>query len=217
MNHTALRNLLVTATLLAGLGLASVADAARFFRYEDESGRLVLSHTIPNERVKFGYEIVDENARVIQTVAPQLSQEEYARQEREKAAVAACEAAVDRVRSLYRSVGDIEYAETQALASIDTQITNTRANLGHVRAQRESLESQAAQMDMAGKAITTSVLENIDSAKSQERNLEEQIELRNREKVSVREDYAYDRVVFRLNSCKSGLPPRDQGLAQGGE
>ena len=102
--------------LLAALLLASTqAWAARFFRYTDETGRLVISHTIPNDRVKFGYEIVDENARLIQTIEPQLSEEEYQAKLAREAARKECEEAVNRVQTLYRSVPDIDYAEAQAL------------------------------------------------------------------------------------------------------
>ena len=72
---------LISAMLVAAVALAAwvPAQAARFFRYVDANGQLVMSHTIPNERVPYGYEIVDETARVIQKVAPQLSEVEYQR------------------------------------------------------------------------------------------------------------------------------------------
>ena len=74
---TAYRFGMTTLVVLALLLASTQAWGARFFRYKDETGRLVISHTIPNDRVKFGYEIVDENARLIQTIEPQLSEEEY--------------------------------------------------------------------------------------------------------------------------------------------
>ena len=190
------------ALLLAALQ----ADAARFFRYVDERGKLVLSHTIPNDRVKYGYEIVDENARVLQTVAPQLSEAQYQQKLAQEAALKECRNALDRVHGLYRSIDDIDYAELQALESLDTQITNTKANLSHLENQRQALESEAAQLDIAGKKIPASLLDNIESAKTQEGNLGEQIELRYEEKLEVRRSYEYDRKVFVLSNCDNGLP-----------
>lgn len=198
------------AAVLTGLCLlvASLdASAARFFRYTDENGRLVMSHTIPNDRVKFGYEIVDENARLIKTVEPQLSEADYRAKLAREAAEEACESAVSRVHNLYRSVADIDYAEQQALDSIDTQIANNKANLTHIRNQRIELEEQAAQLDISGRAISAALLDNIESAKSQEENLEEQIENRYGEKLKVRKSYNFDRSVLDVSSCDGGLSP----------
>ncbi len=192
-------------TVLALLLTSIDAWGARFFRYKDDTGRLVISHTIPNDRVKFGYEIVDENARLIQTIDPQLSEAEYQAKLAREEAQQECEEAVDRVHSLYRSVPDIDYAEAQALDSIEKLIANNKANLTHIRSQRTELEAQAAQLDIAGKAISNLLLDNIASARAQEDNLLEQIDKRNEEKLQVRSSYAFDRSVFGVSSCDSGL------------
>ena len=102
----------------------------------------------------------------------------------------------------------IDYAEERALESLDTQITNTRANLSHVRNQREELEAQAAQQDLSGQKISAVLLDNIESAKKQESNLEGLIEKWYEDKLRVRADYEHDRRVFRLANCENGLPDR---------
>ena len=155
--------------------------------------------------MKFGYEIVDENARLIQKIEPQLSEEEYQAKLAREAAQKECQDAVDRVRTLYRSVPDIDYAEAQAIDSIDKLIANNKANLTHIRSQRTELEAQAAQLDIAGKAISNLLLDNIASARAQEDNLLEQIDKRNAEKVQVKNSYEFDRSVFGISSCDSGL------------
>lgn len=132
-----------------------------------------MSYTIPNERVKLGYDVVDENARVLQRIAPQLFKDEYERQISEQAARNECLAAAKRVRSLYHSVDDISYAE-----------------------------QQAAQLDIAGRKIRHSLLENIASAKTQEANLEEQIENRYAEALEERLAYNLDRKVFGCHDCE---------------
>lgn len=192
-----------------GLLLTSLnSHAARFFRFEDENGVLVMSHAIPNDRVKYGYQIVDEHGRVLDTIEPQLSEEAYQRKLEMEAAFKECQQALTRVRNLFQSESDIDYAEEQALESIDTQIGNTKANLSHVRNQREELEAQAAQQDLSGQKISAVLLDNIESAKRQERNLEEQIEKWYEDKLRVRSDYEFDRRVFELKDCDNGLPAR---------
>ena len=132
----------------------------------------------------------------------------------QEAALKKCRTALDRVHGLYRSLDDITYAEKQTLESLDTQITNTKANLSHLENQREDLESEAAQLDLAGRKIPASLLDDIESAKTQEGNLGKQIELRYEEKLEVRRSYEYDRKVFVLNNCDNGLPETGMAVSQ---
>ena len=197
---------LLTLSLLI---LVTNSHAARFFRYIDENGKLVLSGSIPNDRVKYGYEVVDESARVLQKIEPQLSEAQYQEKRGREAALKKCRQAIDRVQNLFQSQSDIDYAEEQALTSIENQIVNTKANLTHVRNQREELEMQAAQMDLSGKPIANTFLDNIESARTQERNLKEQIKMRHAEKLTVGADYNFERQVFELADCERGLPDRE--------
>ncbi|MDG2278408.1 MAG: hypothetical protein P8L31_10660, partial [Pseudomonadales bacterium] len=70
------RGVLALLTLSLLIWVAN-GHAARFFRYIDENGKLVLSGSIPNDRVKYGYEVVDESARVLQKIEPQLTEAQY--------------------------------------------------------------------------------------------------------------------------------------------
>ena len=142
-----------------------MAEANRFFRYEDGNGRLVMSHTIPNERVKFGYEIVDQHGRVIQKVSPQLSEEAYQAKVAKEKALAACETQLTRVRRQYQTPVDIDNAQEQALKSVDNRIANAKANLNYVQGQKQDLEGQAARLDLAGRSIGNALLHNIEKAR----------------------------------------------------
>ena len=145
------------------------AHGANLFRYKDENGQLVLSHTIPSDRVKHGYDIVDSYGTIIQHVEPQLTEQAYqAKLEREKA-VKECKKTRDRVRKLYQFESDIDYAEQQGLESIDQAIANIRANLNVATTRRQEFEARAAQMDIAGQRIPNVLLDNIERAKMQEK------------------------------------------------
>lgn len=209
MSIRQVKNSLIQLCAVALVATATSAHADRFFRYTDESGKIVLSHTIPNDRVKYGYEVVDQQARVIKRVAPQLTEAQYQEKLRKEAELKECRRVVDRVQGLFQTQGDIDYAEEKALSSIDNQITNTKANLANLRGQREQLEAQAAQLDLAGKQITNTLLDNIDLARTQEQNLVEQIENRHAEKVYLRSEYDFERKVFELGTCDNGLPERE--------
>ena len=64
---------------VAAFGLLFAAGAqATMYRYTDENGRLVISNTIPQEATKRGYDILSNNGRVVETVAPAPTAEEIA-------------------------------------------------------------------------------------------------------------------------------------------
>lgn len=195
-------------TVGLALALPSAVHAAKLFRYMDERGNLVISYTIPNDRVKYGYEVVDETGRLLERVERQLTDEEYANKLHREKIQKECSIALRRVQTMYQGQADIDAAEEQALISIDTRIANAKANLGHVQNQKSELETQAAQLDIQGKSLSNELLDNIQRATSQERNLLEEIELRFAEKIEAREEFAYDRVVFELEDCERGLPER---------
>lgn len=190
------------------LCFAAAADARELFRYKNENGNLVLSHTIPSERVKTGYDIVDEYGNLVRRVAPQLSETAYKEKLRTEKRVAECIKMRDRVRKLYQVEADIAYAERSGLESIDNSILNTRAKLGVMATQREEFEVQAAQLDVSGQAIPQALLENIDRAKAQEQNLSDEVDKRLGDKIALSKTIEYDRLVFNLATCDAGLPPQ---------
>ena len=196
--------------LLCAVLLLVGFNAHGYFRYMDENGKLVLSQSIPNERVKYGYDIVDQHGNLIQRVDPQLTPEQYAAKKRRDEAQRMCQAKLNRTHKLYQTQEDIDYAERQALDSLELRLANTRANLTVVQNQRRDFESTAAQLDVAGKAIPNTLLNNIERAVSQEDNLRREIEMRNEERGQLRNEFAFDRIVFdmKMEECADGLPPK---------
>lgn len=193
--------------LVAVLALVLAAPSfAQFYKYRDDNGNWVISHNIPNDRVKNGYLIIDDRGRVIEEVGRQLSDREYKEKIRQEAAVQACEEALNRVRNLYQNLADIDYAEGQALDAIETSIANLRANLTHIQNQKKELEAQAAQMDIAGQALPPTLLANIERAQSEESNLEDAIRQKTKDKADLSREFDYDRSVFGLEDCNEGLP-----------
>lgn len=51
-------------------------EAAQLYRYKDNSGKVVLSRTIPPELVGNGYEILNEKGRVVESIPPALTPEQ---------------------------------------------------------------------------------------------------------------------------------------------
>ena len=200
------------AALVCGLCvLATVADAAgvRFYRYTNAQGATEISSSIPSDRVRHGYQIIDgSSGRVLQTIEPQLSEEAARLKAARDAELAQCQAAVKRVRALYQSEDEIFAAEAQALESIDTRIVNARANITQLETQLAELEQRAARVERAGNALGPELLGSIDSAREQITVLEQEIATRRSEQDTARSDYAEERSLFANPECEELISAR---------
>jgi len=196
-----LKRAVIALITLSCVTLAWQAEAARFYRYINAEGLEEISHTIPNDRVALGYDVLDANMRLVEHVARQLSPEEIVTRNRQQSEEAVCLTSQKRVRALYESEEDITQAEEQALDSLTNRITNAQANLAQLRNQHRALEEEAARMDRAGQSLTSIVLGNIDRANAQIENLEGEIAQRKVEKEETRRQHAVDLEVFRRSEC----------------
>ncbi|MBP8237047.1 MAG: DUF4124 domain-containing protein, partial [Pseudomonas sp.] len=74
------RPALTCCSLLLGLLLPVVAGAAELYRYVDDKGTTVLSRQgVPPEHISKGYEVLNDQGRVIQVIPPAPSAEEMKR------------------------------------------------------------------------------------------------------------------------------------------
>ena len=181
------------------LGVAHVAAAsAQLYRFTNEDGRLEIAHSIPNDRVMYGYEVIDSRSgRVIRTVQAQLSPEEYARKrERER-----CQAALQRLDKLYQSEEDIKNAQSMALASIDNRIAHARANMAHLRTQRTEFESRAAELERGGRKLPQGLVRNLEKTTGQIDTLVAEIEQREQDRNRAKARYDDDLLLFKEQDC----------------
>lgn len=190
-------------TALVASVLAGSVQAGELYRFKNASGGLVLSSSIPNERVTEGYEVIDSySGRLLRTVAPQISAEEAAAKAEFERRVGVCKIALRRVQTMYESNEDIDKAETKALQSLETRIVNAQANLTHLRNQRSNFEDQAARMERSGNGVTPALMGNLERANNQIANLEKEIQHRSAEQDEARDGYALDRKIFAVEDCE---------------
>ena len=155
-------------SLLLGLLLPVVAGAAELYRYVDDKGTTVLSRQgVPPEHISKGYEVLNDQGRVIQVIPPAPSPEEMKRILAEKAR-ASSDAQLLR---LYSTPDDVERARARKLAELDGLIGVARGNLQSVRTQQANLQSQAAEHERAGRAVPAHLLAQIDNQKAEQARL----------------------------------------------
>ena len=124
------------------------------------------------------------------------------KQKREQA-MAACEAALDRVNFLYEHPSDIDEAEAAAIRSLEVRVQNAQQNLTQARRNLSDLESQAARRERQGSTVSKGHLAKIARANSQIATLQREINQRELEKDKMKIDYAEERRMFNVGGCNS--------------
>lgn len=178
--------------LLVALGLltATLADAAELYRYTDERGVVVLDrHGVPPQHIGRGYEVLNEQGRVVRVVPPAPTAEEMQRQRQEKARAAAD---VQLLR-LYASPDDVERARKRKLAELDSVIGITQSNLQSLRTQQEMLRAQAAQHERAGREVPQNLMTQIANLEKEQSGLQRDQARYQRAKVEADASFARDR------------------------
>ncbi|MGB4074414.1 DUF4124 domain-containing protein [Pseudomonas sp.] len=167
------RPALTCCSLLLGLLLPVVAGAAELYRYVDDKGTTVLSRQgVPPEFIAKGYEVLNDQGRVVKVIPPAPSAEEMKRLLADKA-----RASTDaQLLRLYSTPEDVDRARERKLSELDGLIGVARGNLQSVRTQQANLQSQAADHERAGRAVPAHLLAQIDNQKAEQERLNSDIE-----------------------------------------
>lgn len=182
-------------------GMASV-----MYRFTNARGDPVYSDTLPPEQARAGYQRIDtETGQVLESVAPQLPPDELADKLRREQALKECRDELDRIYQLYGTEADIDHARTEALAALDTRVSQLQANLRQAEREQGRLRSQAADAERAGREIPARVLQNIEHGRSQIRTLQGEIAQRHEEQERAGARYARDLDRFRDGTCPGTL------------
>lgn len=146
--------------------------ATELYRYTNDKGVLVLDRQgVPAQYIGNGYEVLNDQGRVVQVVPPAPSLEERRRLLAEKAR-AKSDAQLLR---LYSTVADVDRAKTRKLNELDGVISVARGNLQSLRTQQANLQSQAADNERAGRAVPDHLLTQIDNLKSEQLSVQKDI------------------------------------------
>lgn len=145
--------------LLIALPLAG--QAAELYRYLDRNGTLVIDRQgVPPEYAGKGYDVLNEQGRVVRKVAPALPAAELDRQARERQ-----QAVVDgQLRKLYSNVEDVDRAKARKLTEFDGLMQIKKANLEAARQLQSQLMEQAAVQQRNGQALPADLQARLDAA-----------------------------------------------------
>lgn len=188
----ALRTLLLTAPLAAAGGAwAADKPTIQLYRYVDSRGVTVLdTQGVPPEYVAKGYQILNQQGRVLQTIAPAPTADEIRQREARQA-----QAEVDaQLLHLYPSLQDLERAHVREQGELDSRIAVANNSLQGLQLQQSSLQTQAAAQERAGQPVQASIVQQLTSIGQERAALNTQIAGYQRRKAEVEQVYGVNRV-----------------------
>jgi hypothetical protein len=159
-------------TLLIGLLFPLLGSAAEIYRYLNDKNLPVLDRQgVPPQFIYKGYEVLNDQGRVIKVVPPAPSEEERKRLAEEKAR-ASSDAQLMR---LYSTPEDIDRALQRKLSEIEGLIAIANGNKQSLRSQQVSLQGQAAELERSGREVPADMIVKIDNLKLEQTQLERDV------------------------------------------
>lgn len=200
---TRFKALAVGATLAVA---GSFGQAAEFlYRYVNDQGVTVINYSIPPEHVHKGYEILNRDGTIHKVVPKSLTDEELADESSDayQQKVAAEEA--ERLRKWdeslllrYSSIEDIEAARDRAVSDLRIRISILRSNIRTLKAQVESNQERAADVERRGGQVPVELVAAIEGLRGEIAETERAIDERLKEIEVVEQGYQRDIDRFAL-------------------
>lgn len=149
-------------------GKLSSGGAVEMYRYVNDKGVTVIDRLgVPSQYIGKGYEVLNEQGRVIRVVPPAPTAEEI---QQRKAAAAQASSDAQLLR-LYTSVEDVDRARERKLAELDGLSSVARGNLQSLKTQQGNLQAQAADAERAGRQVPQQLVEQLANLKDEEQRL----------------------------------------------
>lgn len=207
MAKTLTTSLLVLGLLGAGVISSHQANAG-MYRYTDENGRVVIGNTIPQEATRRGYDILNNNGRVITIIAPEPTAQELAERSAEQQRQLERDRQQQQDQKLLRRFSHPDQARSamdRKIRELEGQIRLKRGNIAVISGQLDAEQGRAADLERSGRDIPDTTLDKILRLEDQIQDLEKEIEAQAQDIQTQREIYEVDiRRMEELTGRKKG-------------
>lgn len=187
---------LTLVALLAGSIALAPAVMAEMYRYKDDEGKTVLSNTLPREAREKGYEILNDNGRVIEEVPPPPTEEEIAERERKKEKERKRreqekeQKKIDkRLLRQYSSPDDATKALHRKLKERFSAIKLKLGNVNSLNSQIADEQNRAANMERSGKEVSDSLRDKMKRLRAEKTEVMTEIQQELEEVEATREQF----------------------------
>ncbi len=141
------------------------------FRYTDDSGHVVMARTVPPHIVLKGYEVLNEQGRVVEVVAAAMTDAEkkarddlIVKKEREAQELKKQQDDDKKLLRQYSGPDDAVVLMQRRLSEVDGVIQSRRASIDVSKKNIGKLEEKAANFQRNGKAVPKRIIGQISAA-----------------------------------------------------
>ena len=201
---------------------SQLALAKNFYRYKDGDGRLVVKDYLPTEAIAVGYEVINEEGRVLERVPAAMTAEEKeaARIKEEQLEALQKKQQEERRRDMllmrqYKTIEDIQRTEKNQTAALRANIDLLKGHNSSLNNKLEELQGRAANFERQGKAVPQNTLKEIDATKSQIKTNEASISRYHEKIKTIEEQFQSDLIRFKELKARQ-LIERNRGSTNGG-
>lgn len=188
-----LRPLLLLALSMCPVLLAQAQGSSDgvLYRYVDSRGVTVLDRQgVPPEYIGKGYDILNPNGRVIQTVKPVPTAEEQQRLQLDKQQADANAELLQR----YPSLEALDQAKARKRRELDAAIGSIESKLQFLASRQGELQAQAASEERAGRQVPAQLLGELDRLGRQQSRLKADIAQQQAAQGLADQDFAASRL-----------------------
>lgn len=175
------------------------AEAKQYYRYKDEAGNTSITTVLTADKSRLGYEIIDVNGKVIQTIEGGSPEELKKKFELESAKKEQQDYDINLLRR-YSFVTDIEAEKKRKLAELKATVLIVKGNLASIRTDLESEYAKASMIERQGNEVPSDVKEKISAVEASARSTEELYQVRQQDIAT--QEAVYNKAITRFKEIQ---------------
>lgn len=182
-------------SLIGTSAVGATSVHASMYRYTDENGQVVISSSVPQEATQRGYDILNNNGRVVTIIAPAPTEQELAERSAEQQRQDALELQREQDRKLLKRFSHPDQARSamnRKVRELEGLISLKKGNITVISGQLNAGQSRAADLERSGRKIPEATLEKMRRLETQILDIEQEIKTQTQDIQTQQEIYEID-------------------------
>jgi chromosome segregation ATPase len=182
-------------SLIGTSAISATSVHAGMYRYTDENGQVVIGSSVPQEATQRGYDILNNNGRVVTIIAPAPTEQELAERSAEQQRQDALDVQREQDRKLLKRFSHPDQARSamnRKVRELEGLIRLKKGNITVISGQLNAEQSRAADLERSGRQIPEATLEKMRRLETQILDIEQEIKTQTQDIQTLQDIYEID-------------------------
>ncbi|AKO51485.1 ABC transporter ATPase [Marinobacter psychrophilus] len=182
-------------SLIGTSAISATSVHAGMYRYTDENGQVVIGSSVPQEATQRGYDILNNNGRVVTIIAPAPTEQELAERSAEQQRQDALDVQREQDRKLLKRFSHPDQARSamnRKVRELEGLIRLKKGNITVISGQLNAEQSRAADLERSGRQIPEATLEKMRRLETQILDIEQEIKTQTQHIQTQQDIYEID-------------------------